>query len=145
MLCSLNAFAGAFVNDPVRVQIFLDPDNDFYYVAGGLIAARFSDNDVEAIGCGVWRFDDGGGWGFCQATDANGQKYGCGTYNLEMLQSIDTLAENSFINFYARDADTITNPEEQMFLDRGFDGVCTMIRVSTQSQYIFDSKATKGK
>jgi hypothetical protein len=142
MLCSLNAFAGAFVNDLVRVQIFLDPDNNFYYAAGGLIAARFSDNDVEAIGCGVWKFEDGANdFGFCQATDETGQRYSCATLNTEMMESIYALSENSFIKFYARDWEV----GEQQPVTGSWDGACTMVRTSTQSQYIFDSKDTKGK
>jgi hypothetical protein len=36
-------------------------------------------------GCDIWRFEGRGSWGFCQATDANGEYHGCGTYDLTML------------------------------------------------------------
>lgn len=142
ILLSSSASAGSFTEVPV--EIYLDPDNGYYHAQGAFPSARYSLNDVESIGCGVRRFEGGGGWGFCQARDATNQYFGCATYDLSMMDSLSAASDNSFIFFTARDFEPDTG-EEEAFAFRGFEGMCTMVAVSTQSQYIFDTKSTKGK
>lgn len=90
-----------------------------------MVTARFSDNDVEFIGCGIRTFDDGAGgtftFGFCQATDSAGVNGFCQSTNTDLLLAMAATADFSFITF-------------------GWDAVgdCTRIGFSTQSFYLPD-------
>lgn len=107
---------------PAPVEVTLNPD-DTGTALGDMVTARFSDNEVEFIGCGIRRFDDGAGgtldFGFCQATDSNGVQGFCSTEDPEMLDIMKAVSSYSFITF-AWNAD----------------GECTQIGFSTQSFYI---------
>lgn len=85
--------------------------------------ARASANDIEYIGCGVRKVDNGAGGaianGFCQASNAAGIAVYCATQNAELLDVIENVADCSFITF-AWNAD----------------GQCRTIGISTQSMYI---------
>lgn len=122
MLISSLAFSGAVVDAPVDVDL----DNRFAF--GVMSSARFSDNDVEFIGCGVRHIDDGAGgifvFGFCQATDADEEVLFCSTERLDLLEAIRSIADFSFITFAADE-----------------NGQCIRIGNSTQSFYIPDFKA----
>ena len=88
-----------------------------------MVTARFSKNDVEFIGCGVRRIDDGAGgvtvFAFCQAADAANVQGFCTTENPGLLQSIGDIDDFSFITFSWTAA-----------------GECRSIGSSTQSFYI---------
>lgn len=119
LLLSSLAFGGAVVDAPVDVDL----DNNFAF--GNMASARFSDNDVELIGCGVRYIDDGAGgifvFGFCQATDAAGESLFCSTENPDLLEAIKSIVDFSFITFAANGI-----------------GECTRIGNSAQSIYIPD-------
>jgi hypothetical protein len=90
---------------------------------GSMTAARFAANDVEFIGCGLRRFEDGLGgvfvFGFCQAADAADVQGFCQTDNANLIQSIGDQDDFSFITFSWNAA-----------------GECRSIGNSTQSFYI---------
>ena len=142
-----NAMAGNYSDVPV--EIFY-PDNDPaeapFGAYGSFNSARFSDNDIEVIGCGVRRVSDdaefgGPSFGFCQARDATDAVYSCATFDLDLMESVNAASTNSFVLFYGRPFDP-ANPGEIEYLQdiRGAQQYCTVVQVSTQSMYIFDSK-----
>ena len=97
---------------------------------GDMVTARFSENDVELIGCGVRYFDDGAGGaifiGFCSAADADDNQIICFTENAGLIEAIKAISDYSFITF-GWDADN----------------QCTAIGNSTQSFYLPNLKAKK--
>ena len=114
-----SVFALAGLTQPAPVVVDLDNGTAF----GDMVTARFSDNDVEFIGCGVRVFDDGAGgsfqFGFCQAADSEGVNAFCNTDNPALLEAMKSTADFSFVTF--------SFDEE---------GVCNRIGFSTQSFYI---------
>jgi hypothetical protein len=91
---------------------------------GDMVTARFSDNDIEVIGCGTRMWTTGTPtfrWGFCQVRDAANVNQLCFTENPDLLDMMKSTADYSFITF-AWDAD----------------GECTHVGFSTQSFYIPD-------
>ena len=117
MLSSSLAIGGSAIEAPVEVDL----DNNSAF--GNMVDARFSDNDVELIGCGVRYIDDGLGgtfvFGFCQATDAAETTLFCSTTNIDLVEAINSIADFSFITFGANDT-----------------GECVRIGTSTQSFYL---------
>ena len=99
---------------------------------GSQTSARFSDNDIEQIGCGatVRILDDGSTlyFGFCQATDANGVDAACFTDNQALVGAINAVANFGFIRFSWNDNDE-----------------CLSIRNSTQSNYLPNFYMKKSK
>lgn len=114
---SFSSFAGAVMKVPVEVNLL---DN---FANGSQLAARASRNDVENIGCGVWGIPDGQGggygFGFCQATDADGVTAVCQTDDEYLLDLIKAVSAYSFIQF-AWDENN----------------ACTSIKESNQSGYL---------
>jgi hypothetical protein len=114
------ALAGLVQDLPVTVT--LNPDGSGN-AAGNMATARFSKNNVEFIGCGVRRIEDGAGglivFAFCQAADAANVQGFCTTENPALIQSIGDIDDFSFITFSWTAA-----------------GVCRSIGSSTQSFYI---------
>lgn len=114
---------------PVPVDINLNAD-DSGDAQGDMVTARFSDNDVEFIGCGVrvWKMADGSymNWGFCQARDADEVEVFCSTEDPDLLDVMKATSSYSFITF-SWDAD-----EE-----------CTHIGFSTQSFYLPEHTSKK--
>lgn len=119
-LGSSAALAGLVMDQPVTVTVNADGSGS---AAGNMVTARFSKNDVEFIGCGVRRTDDGAGglnvFAFCQAADAANVQGFCTTTNPGLLQSIGDIDDFSFITFSWTAA-----------------GECRSIGSSTQSFYI---------
>ncbi|MFC1720208.1 hypothetical protein ACFL00_03605 [Pseudomonadota bacterium] len=76
---------------------------------GSKSAARFSDNDVESIGCAVTaRGDDLTTTlliGRCRAVDANGDEAYCFTNNLDMIDVIRGISAFDSITFAWNDDD----------------------------------------
>lgn len=119
-LGSSAALAGLVQDQPVTVTLNADGSGS---AAGNMATARFSKNDVEFIGCGVRRIDDGAGgltaFAFCQAADAANVQGFCTTENPGLIQSIGDIDDFSFITFSWNAA-----------------GECRSIGTSTQSFYI---------
>lgn len=147
VLIASNAMAGNFTDVPVLIFYTNDdPADEPFGAYGSFNSARFSDNDIEVIGCGVRRVSDdapfgGPAFGFCQARDATDAVYSCGTFDLDLMDSLNAASSNSFVLFFGRPFDP-ANPGEIEFLQdaRGFQQYCTVVQVSTQSMYIFDPK-----
>jgi hypothetical protein len=123
-LGSAAALAGLVQEPPVTVTLNPDASGN---AAGSMASARFSKDDVEFIGCGVRRIDNGAGglilFGFCQAADAANVQGFCTTENPGLLQSIGDIDDFSFITFSWNAA-----------------GECRSIGSSTQSFYIHSKK-----
>ena len=119
-LSSSIAIAGKLQPAPVEVTVNADRSGQAH---GDMATARFSANDVEYIGCGVRKYDDGAGgataYGFCQASDAAGVAGFCSTSNVELLDVIQNVADHSFVTFS-------WNSKQE----------CQQIGISTQSFYI---------
>ena len=122
---STAAMAGLVQSQPVDVQA--NPDGSGI-AFGNMVNARFADNDVEMIGCGIRVIDDGAGgnvqFGFCQAATATDVRGFCSTQRPDLLQAMKATGDFSFITF-RWDAD----------------GECRSIGYSTQSFYIPEKKA----
>lgn len=129
MLFSSIAMAGFLQPAPVTVTINGDGSGS---ASGDMVSARFAPDDVTFIGCGMRAVDDGAGgtyeWGFCQASDAAGVRFTCFTEHAELIESMRATSDFSFLTF-GWDAD----------------GQCTRVGFSTQSFYIPDFFAKKGK
>jgi hypothetical protein len=120
-LGSATALAG--LEQPAPVVVTLNPDGSGS-ASGNMATARFSDNDVEFIGCGVRRISGAGGpilFAFCQATTADEVAGFCETEDPVLVESIDGLSDYSFITF-----------------GWNADGTCRALGFSTQSFYIPD-------
>jgi len=94
---------------------------------GDQLTARTSSGDTELIGCGLRNFDDGTGnafrFGFCQATDADGDAITCFTEDDSLIDEMRANSDYSFITFN--------------WQDDGFGGTeCTRVGFSTQSLYL---------
>ena len=130
-LVFLSSWALAGAVQPAPVVVILDPDGSGS-AFGDMVTARFSDNDVEFIGCGIRAFDTGPGgvfqFGFCQATDADEQAVFCSTQNVDLLEAMKATADYSFLTF-SFDAD----------------GACTRVGFSTQSFYLPDRIQKKAR
>ena len=117
LFCTTVAVAGLTQPAPVDVDLVN------MSASGDQVTARYSRNDVEYIGCGIRKFDDGAGsaisFGFCQAQDEDEEQFTCFTQNADLLDAISSSGEFGFITF-AWDA----NDE------------CTQIGFSNQSFYL---------
>ena len=121
VLCSSAAFAGLKQPQPVVVDLVAQT------AFGDMLTAANSDNDVEFIGCGTRRIDDGMGFsfrfGFCQASDADGNQITCFTQNDNLLDEMRASNDFSFVTF--------------SWEDDGFGNLtCNRVGFSTQSFYI---------
>ena len=119
LLGSAAAMAGLV--QPAPVEITTNEDGSGY-AWGDLVTARYSDNDVEVIGCGVRRSDAGDEFtllAFCQATTADNVRVACFTDDSRLIESLAALNVYSYVSF-SWDADL----------------VCTSISTSTNSFYL---------
>lgn len=116
---------------PAPVEVTINQDGSGS-ASGDMVTARFADNDVELIGCGIRAFflPDGTNYqtGFCQARDADEASGVCYTDNAVLLDALKAGADYSFITF-----EWDENEE------------CTRIGFSTQSFYIPEHTDKKGK
>ena len=121
-----SGLAGSSYVSPVLIDL------DTNSAQGAQSSARYSDNDIEAIGCGATVSDSGDGnvlrFGFCQATDANGESALCATFNPDLVGAINAIANYGFIRFTWNDAEE-----------------CVTIRNSTQSSYLPENDTGKSK
>jgi hypothetical protein len=128
LLALISATALAGLQQPAPVVVTLNPDGSGS-AFGNMATARFSDNDVEYIGCGVRRVAGAAGpilFAFCQANTADEVVGFCETEDTVLVDSIDGLSDYSFITF-AWNAD----------------GTCRSVGFSTQSFYIPDHSKKK--
>ena len=128
LLFSVSTFAGLVQPAPVMVDIVNGS------ASGDMRTARNSKNDVEFIGCGIRVTDAGVGgvfhYGFCQAADAEGIQVTCFTQNVDLLATLDTISDSSYITYGFTEVATDV-----------YD--CTRIGTSTQSFYLEKGKAPK--
>ena len=114
------AYAGAVVPAPVAVDLVnMTAQGDQY-------TARTSAGDTELIGCGIRNFDDGTNpfrFGFCQASDADGDTIFCFTENDNLIDEMRASSDYAFITFVWQD-------------DGGGGAECTNVGYSTQSFYL---------
>jgi len=96
------------------------------WARGSMTTARFSDNLIESIGCGIRTYaEDVDGvvsesvTGFCQANTSTSTYRICYTTNPKLLDQINSISDYSYILFVWNDL-----------------GDCTYISTSTQSFYI---------
>jgi len=100
---------------------------------GNMVAARYSDNDVEEIGWGIRISAVGTSFGFCQATTADGENVVCLTTDPVLIDAIDFVDDYSFILYEWTEDLTLGN------------FTCTSIGVSTQSYYLPDQPKSLGR
>lgn len=117
MLLSSLAFAGEFHVAPVTIVV----DGDAGRASGNLIAARFSENDEERIGCAVGN-GDVGHYAYCEASLGQGNDALCITYDPAMIDTIASINTFSFVYF------------EWKF--DGTENICTHVTVATRSIHI---------
>ena len=125
LVVASGVFAGQESNQPVHIMVELDSSGVAW---GSMPTARFSDNDVEMIGCGTRAWEGGFRNGFCQATDAEGIFRGCYTENPVLLDNMRATSDYSFVLFR-------WTPGE--FTDEIWPR-CSFVQFSTQSFYIPD-------
>ena len=117
VLASSAALAGKVQPFPVEVDLTTR------LAQGDTVTARYSDNEVELIGCGIRKLSDGVGgiatFGFCQATDREKENIICNTQDAGLLDAISSSSDYSFITFS---------------WDK--ENVCTRIGFSNQSFYL---------
>lgn len=107
---------------PFNVEVVTNVDGSGS-ATGDMVSARFADNDVEMIGCGIRVHDNGLGdtfrFGFCQARNSGGEQGVCFTSRADLMDTMKATADYSLITF-AWDAS----------------GECTRVGFSTQSFYL---------
>ena len=117
-LISATAMAGKSQPAPVTIDLVNR------VASGDMVAARFSSNEEELIGCGVRYYEDAGGaitYAFCQAR-LDASETGlilCSTFNTELIEAIQSISAFSFVTFSWNE-----------------DNECTRIGNSSQSMYI---------
>ena len=127
MLATFSALAIAGYTQPAPVTVTVNADGSGT-ANGDMVTARYSDNEIENIGCGVRAIDDGAGgvwnYGFCQVRDASGVQGFCATERSDLLDVMKATSDFSFIIFSWNAA-----------------GECTYIGFSTQSFYLPEQPA----
>ncbi len=97
-------------------------------VQGVMSAVRFTDDDVQQIGCSVAVFQGGVPRVQCIARDIDENLYICRSFDPALIEAAKAISPYSFILF-------------------DFDGsaTCTTLLTATRSQHIPDSSSEKGK
>ena len=99
LLLSSHAYAGEFQIAPVEI------DFDNQTAQGNLIAARFSKNEEERIGCAVGNgvlspgAPDNHNYAYCEASLGNGVDAYCITFDPAMINTIASINTLSFVYF----------------------------------------------
>lgn len=117
-LCTLPTVAMAGYTQSAPVDVNLEDK----FAGGDMLTARWTKGDETFIGCGIRHIDTGSDtfkFGFCQATDEDGEMAFCNTTNAGLLESMHATADGSYVTFSWND-----------------DGECTRIGFSTQSFYL---------
>lgn len=127
ILSLISSVAMAGLLQPAIVEVTINGDGSGS-AFGNMVTARFAENDVEFIGCGIRVLDDGAGgtfeFGFCQAANSADVRGFCETTRPDLLEAMKATGDYSFITFSWNAA-----------------GECRGIGFSTQSFYIPDNKA----
>lgn len=134
MLC-ISGIVLAGYTQPAAVQVVINADGSGF-AEGDMVTARFAENDVELIGCGVRTFEDGAGGifesGFCQAVMPDGSPEGlrgfCNVFNPGLLDTMKATSDFSYVTF-----------------SWNASGECIRIGFSTQSFYVPDFRKEKVK
>ena len=92
LLLSSYAYAGEFKIAPVEI------DFTNQVAQGNLIAARFSKNEEERIGCAVG-YGEKGHYAYCEASLGNGKEAICFTYDPAIIDTIASINTFSFVYF----------------------------------------------
>ena len=97
-----SALAIAGNTQPAPIAVTLNGDGSGS-ATGDMVTARYSDNDIEFIGCGIRVYDDGAGgsfqYGFCQASDSAENRAFCTTQRSDILEVMKATSDYSFITF----------------------------------------------
>ena len=87
----------------VAIVLSVEVDLEGGIATGQIGNARYSDNDVEYIGCGTRNNDDGAGgvsgFAFCQAGDLEGDQVVCVTTNPGLIERMESISAFSFVTF----------------------------------------------
>ena len=102
LLLASHAYAGEFQIAPVKI------DFDNQEAQGNLIAARFSRNEEERIGCAVGNGDKVH-YAYCEASLGNGKDAFCITYDPAMIDTIASINTLSFVYFKWDNSETCTH------------------------------------
>ena len=122
LLLSSHVYAGEFQIAPVEI------DFDNQWAEGNLIAARFSKNEEERIGCAVGNGVRSPGhpakdhYAYCEASLGNGVDAFCITYDAAMIDTIASINTLSYVYFE--------------WENRSGDNRCTHVTVATRSIHI---------
>jgi hypothetical protein len=122
LLLSSHAFAGEFQISPVKIDL------DNQEAQGSLLAARFSKNEEERIGCAVGNgvlspgLPDNHHYAYCEASLGNGVDALCITYDAAMINTIASINTLSFVYF--------------KWEYRSGQPLCTHVTVATRSRHI---------
>ena len=112
LLLPLQVFAGEFQIAPVKIDL------ENREAQGNLLAARFSKNEEERIGCAVGHREKTH-YAYCEASLGNDTDAYCITFDPAMIDTIASINTMSFVNFR-------WNKDE----------VCTDVTVATRSVHI---------
>ena len=125
VFCFMFVASAAYAGQANSVGVVIDLTEMF--AEGDMRTVRNSDSDLEFIGCGIRKYDDGAGeawaWGFCQAQDANEVFVSCYTESEYLMDALAVENVYSYIVFT---------------WNENFD--CTYIGFSTQSFYLPKTK-----
>ena len=116
LLLSSHAYAGKFQIAPVEIDFTAQK------AQGNLIAARFSKNEEERIGCAVGN-NDKVHYAYCEASLGNEKDAFCITDDPAMIDTIASINTFSFVYF------------EWKYDELG-DAVCSHVTVATRSIHI---------
>jgi hypothetical protein len=111
LLVCTHGFAGAFNPAPVAIDL------DGQVAEGNLIAARFSANEAERIGCAAGYGN--GHYAYCEASLGDGIDAFCITHDPVMIDTIASINTFSYVYFQWDD-----------------EGICTHVTVATRSIHI---------
>ena len=130
ILLSVSAYAGTFQQSPVEIKDNGDGSGE---ARGSQGSARFSENEVEFIGCRLQgriqtptasaRLQVS-----CSASDENGTQVSCRSTEPEIIGAMQAISAYSWI-----------------FFTFDMAGNCTLLQTSTRSLFIPDSRNLKGK
>ena len=122
------ATAQAGLGPSIQGVVIEDLGDSLTLVSGSLVGVRFTEDDVQQIGCRV-RGDIGGFPSVaCFARDINENVYGCVSFDPALIEAGKSISPYSFVRFEFN----------QEF-------VCTSLLVSVRSHHIPDSNAEKSK
>ena len=124
MAFALSANAGRYDHAPVIVDLVN------YVGEGGMAAARYSNNDIEEVGCRIRSTAGVGSQVQCQARDANDVLIYCTSEDPQILEAARSISSYSWISF--------TTDQRQY-------GECLTLNISNKSFHIPDTDNVKGK